>query len=245
MIEFTRIPDKLTISAIYQYTYKNNLTRSRFDNSDRDILPSKFKIIERRKYKRNKEGKYTTPEEMLFVESWSAPQYQPYLAYKNKKAKRQLQIKHHYDVKIALQPYLTDGNYSFENSKIIWRVGSYKTPKLPKQSDVKTIYHETRERLERKYRKLSEKDKKIAIQKEINKIKKHAKYISVGDYNSQVNGIMQDCYYRDYTVQQEFGCLYGPCKLVSKIDGIDLPFFDKHMISILSFLLRKGIIKLT
>ena len=243
MIEFTKIPDKLTIQTIYTYTYKNNYTRSRFDNSERDILPSKLKINERIKYKRNKEGKFSTPEEMLIISSWSAPQYQPYISYKSKRAKKQMKVKHNYEIKIAIQPYLTEGNYSFENSKIIWRVGSYKKWKTPKQSEVKTIYKETRERLERKYKKLNETDRKKKIKEEVDKIKKRAKYLDIGDFNSRVQGINADCYFRDYLMQKKFNCLYGPCYYLNDCEGVELPFFDKHLIGILSYLIYKGILK--
>jgi hypothetical protein len=75
MISFINIPENLTIGAIYQYTWR--YLNTRFTNADRDLLPSKLKIAQRKKYKRNKEGFYSTPEELLTVSSWSAPQYPP------------------------------------------------------------------------------------------------------------------------------------------------------------------------
>lgn len=242
MIEFSDIPDSLTIANIFEFTYRYMNTR--FTNSDRDILPSRLRITERRKYHRNKEGKYNTPEEMLLISSMSAPQYKPYTNEKTKGAERQLKYRHTYDVRIALQ--LSDDEcYSYRKSKIIWRTGSYKKPKKAPQSKVKTIYRETYDRLERKYSKFtkSERNKKIRI--ETDRIRKNAKYLDNGDYNSREFGIMLDCYYRDYFIQHKFGCLYGNCTYTEPYYEINLPFFDKHMIAVLLLLIKKGILKIT
>lgn len=239
MISFKNIPDKLTIGMIYQYTWRHLNTR--FTNADRDVLPSRVVLTQRRKYKRNKEGFYTTPEELLTVSTWSAPQYYPYNQIKGKKSARQMKIKHNYRVFIAISLDKNDV-YSF-NSKIIWRVGSYKRPVKPPQNKVKSIYPETRKQLEHKYRNEIESERKKLIKKEIAKIQKKATYLDVGDFNSRVRGIMLDNYWRNYPVQNKFGCLYGPVLNREMPEGIDMPFFCKHMIVILSILMRRGILK--
>lgn len=239
MISFENIPDTLTIGAIYQYTWR--YLNTRFTNADRDILPSKMRIAQRRKYKRNKEGFYTTPEELLTVSSWSAPQYYPYNKIKGKESSKQMKIKHYYRIYIVIS--LSDGDiYSF-NSKIIWRVGSYKRPVTPPQEKVKTIYKETVEKLNHKYRneKVSVREKYIA--RDIKRIKKSAEYLDYGDYNSRVRGINLDNYWRDYPVQNKFYCLYGPVLNREMPRKIKMPFFCKHMIVVLHLLLKRGILK--
>lgn len=241
MIEFNKIPNNITIGTIYSYTYRDKNTKTRFSNSDRDILPSRLFISQRKLYKRNKEGKYNTPDSLLMISSTSAPQYKPYTKYKGKDSKKQMKIKHTYDIALAIQ---LDSNdcYSF-NSKIIWRVGSQKKwLSHPNQNQIRTIYKETRERWNRKYNKLSTKEKKKAIDKEIAKIKKN-EYLDVGDYNSRVLGINGDNYFRCYPLQVKYGCLYGRSYFMEIPDKIKIPFFCKHMLGTLYFLLKKGILK--
>src|SRR5574344_1474171 len=112
MIEFNKIPNNITIGTIYSYTYRDKNTKTRFSNSDRDILPSRLFISQRKLYKRNKEGKYNTPDSLLMISSTSAPQYKPYTKYKGKDSKKQMKIKHTYDIALAIQ---LDSNdcYSF------------------------------------------------------------------------------------------------------------------------------------
>lgn len=239
MISFIDIPDKLTIGAIYQYTWR--YMKTRFTNADRDILPSKLVIAQRRKYKRNKEGQYTTPEELLTVSTWSAPQYYPYTKVKGKKSRRQMRVKHNYRAFIAISLDSREV-YSF-NSKIIWRVGSYKRPIKPPQGKIKSIYKETREKLNYKYRSLSDSERAKAVRKEIEKIRKKAEYLDEGDFNSRVRGIMLDNYWRNYPVQNKFHCLYGAVLNRVMPEGIDMPFFCKHMIMIIALLMRRGILK--
>lgn len=239
MISFEKIPDNLTIGAIYQYTWRK--MKSRFVYADRDLLPSKIVIAQRKKYKRNKEGFYTTPEELLTISSWSAPQYYPYIKVKGKESKRQLTIKHNYRIFVAISLDTAD-SYSF-HSKIIWRVGSYKRPIKPPQNKVKTIYAETRSKLQHKYRKEPVSKQRELVEKDIRKIKKSAPFLDYGDFNSRTRGIMLDNYWRDYPLQYKFGCLYGPVLNSEMPEGIQLPFFCKHMIGVISLLMRRGILK--
>ena len=104
-------------------------------------------------------------------------------------------------------------------------------------------YRETIERLKLKYKKYSSKEQKELIKKEVQKIKKLARYVSDGDYIAQTYGIMLDAYYRDMFVQKKYNCLYGRCWYDEPYDGIDYPYGDKHWIAIINFLLKKGIVK--
>lgn len=240
MIEFTsRTP---TIAQIYQNTYLNKNTYSRFLNEERDILKTKIKIERREVYKRNKENKWMTPSNRLIVFSESCPQYSPYNKIKTKGAKKQRKIHHEYDVTLIIQD--TPKGYDFWNSKMIWRTGSFrKVPKNIPQNKVKQIHRETLEKLERKYKKLPTKQKSEMIRRECEKIRKRATYLSDGDFIARTSGIMLDAYYRDHFIQKSFDCLYGRCWYDKPYDGILFPFADKHLLAILHYLLRKGIIK--
>lgn len=240
MVRFSVIPDKLTIQNILIYTYNNKLTHSRYYNSERDVLPSTIKVVQRTVYKKNKEGQYSAPEERLMIISKSAPQYAPYNSNLRKGTQRQMKVKHQYDIILCIQPINDKKEYSLD-SKMIWRVGSYKKYKKAPQKYVKTIYSETRENLKKRFSKYKDCNKKV--KKEIDKIRKNAPYLCDGDYQAQIQGIMLDCYYRDYYVQNKFGCLYGPCWYKEQYEGILLPFADKHLISVINILIRKKIIK--
>ena len=242
MIEFKS--NTPTIAQIYQYTYSNKTVRNRFDYMERDVLKTRIKITKRTVYRKNKEGKFTSPEERLYVESFSNPQYYPYTKIKTKGAKRQRKIRHEYDCIFAIQPYGENKIYSFWNSKIVFRIGSQKKwqENVP-QNKVKTIYNSTRDKLERKYSKLPTKEKQLMIKKECDKIRKRAIYLDKGDFNSRVNGLNGDFYFRDAYIMQRYSCLYGRCWYSQKYQGIEYPFFPKHAIAIINYLLRRGILK--
>ena len=239
--------DTPTIEQVFQYTWRNKLTHTRFEYANRDVLPSRIKIQNRKVYSVDalkKESK-DAPRECIAISSTSAPQYYPYTAVKGKKSKKQMKIKHTYSVTMIIQP-TSDGSYNYHSSKIIWRIGSYQKPMKPSQKFVKTIYSETREKLrkrfERKYKTKKEADE--AVKKECEKIRKNAKYLNVGDYLAQEKGIYLDAYYRNYNVQQKFNCLYGPLSgAVKPYKGIIFPFFSKHCLAIISWCLKKGILK--
>ena len=194
-------------------------------------------------YRKNKEGKYTAPDERLIIKSFSYPQYEPYISIKSKNAKKQRTIKHEYDCFFAFSKN-EDGNYSFWTSKVIFRIGGFKKwqDNVP-QNKVKTVFKETRNRLERKYKKLPQKQKEEMIRREVEKIQKRGQYLDVGDYNSRVNGLNGDFYFRDSFIMQQYDCLYGRCWTEKKYNGIDFVFFPKHALACVNFLLKKGILK--
>ena len=240
MIEFTnRTP---TIAQIYQYTYLNPKVRNRFEYMERDVLKTKVKITKRYVYRKNKEGKFSTPDEILFVSSTSNPQYYQYNKVKSKGSKKQRKIHHQYDCFFAFSK-TKEGEYSFWNSKVIFRIGSQKKwqDAVP-QNKIKTILKKTRERIEKKYEKLPSKEKAKAIKKELDKIRSRGKFLDIGDYNSSVNGINGDFYFRDAFIMKKFSCLYGKCYF-NKSSEFNFPFFPKHALMIIEVLLKKGIIK--
>lgn len=238
MIEFTS--NTPTIAEVYNYTYSNKITKTRFFYEERDVLKSKFKIQKRIVYKKNKEGKFTTPDERLFIYSESAPQYSPYII--KKRGGRQLKYRHSYDIIMCIQKS-EDGKYDFWKSKIIWRTGSQK--KIPNnipQNKVKSVLKRTRDRLEQKYKKLSVRERKSVLSKEFEKIRKNGKYLNTGDYLACEFGIMLDAYMRDYFIQSKFDCLYGKSYYNKPTKGINFPFGDKHWLMCIDLLMKKGII---
>ena len=241
MIEFKN--ETPTIAQIYQYTYLNRHTISRFFNEERDVLKTKIKIERRVTYKRNKENMTMTPSEYLIIYSESTPQYYPYNKVKTKGAKKQRKIHHQYDCFFAFSKD-KNGNYNFWESKVIFRIGGYKKwqTNVP-QNKVKSIFKSTRERIEKKYSKLPSKEKEKAIRKDLDNIRRRGKYLDVGDYNSQVNGLNGDFYFRDAYVMQKYSCLYGRNYHNEYCKGIDFPFFPKHALGIIHWCLKRGIIK--
>jgi hypothetical protein len=227
-----------TIATVYRYTFQDLHTR--FFNKERDILTTKIKVTNKIIYKKNKEGKFSSPDERLDIMSWSAPQYKPYL---KKDQKRQMKVKHHYDIILVLQKD-DFGEYSFM-SKIQWRVGSYKKwDSKPSQAKVKTILGSTKERLKKSCITKGEFDRE-KYNKKIEQYKKSGRYLDCGDYNSQEKGINGDNYFRNYLVQARFDCLFGPLPDKSLSESIDTnyPFFCKHTLAVIDYLLKRKIIK--
>jgi hypothetical protein len=228
-----------TIGQILQYTY--NVKENRFDYMERDVL-KKVTITLKHTYNKEKlkQSKASMPDQKLEIKTSSYPQYPPYNVSKD--GKKQKKIKHHYDITIVIQKNLKTGEFDM-GSKIIWRVGSFKKWKHPNQRMVKSIQEDTKKVLKRRY-----KDDPAKYKKAIEHIKRSGKYLNEGDYNSQVNGINGDFYYRVMPLAYVFNCLYGPATQTefSTQQGdknLILPFFDKHMLRVILFLLQKGILK--
>lgn len=241
MIEFTnRTP---IIADVYRYTYSNPHTYNRFKYEKRDVLKTKIYLEKRIVYKKNKEGQFSAPTERLMVKSYSYPQYEPYLSVKSKNAKKQRIIRHEYDVIMCIQPYGEENEYSYWHSKIIWRVGSFKKWKNPPQSQIKSIYRDTRKKLENKYKKLPTSKKEEMIKHDISSYKKRAKYLDAGDWNSRVNGICGDDYFRSFPLQMKYDALYGRCYFLDCPKDISFCFFSKHALAVIHFLLKHGILK--
>ena len=242
MIRFTeRTP---TIAQIYQYTYSNPKVRNRFEYMERDVLKTRIKITKRLVYRKNKESKTMTPDELICVESVSTPQYYPFNKVKTKGAKKQRKIHHQYDCFFAFSKD-EDGNYSFWNSRVIFRIGGYKKweTNVP-QNKLKSVLKSTRERLEKKYSKLPPKEKQKEIKKQIDKIRQHGIYLDVGDYNAD-RGLNGDFYFRVASLAEKYDALYGRSffKELPPSDYADFIFFPKHAIAIINWCLRRGIIK--
>ena len=229
---------QLTIRQVLLNTKRN--FESRFDNYFRDILPSRIKIVNKKIYKKDRLDMY---DEKLEIISFSAPQYKPYTNHLKNPLSKQRKYKHSYDIVIQLAKD-DKGEFSLD-SKISWRVGSYKMPTEVPQSKTKTIHRATRDRLVKKVnsKNISDKEKKALLKKELDMIRKKGKYLCDGDYMAQELGINLDNYYRNFFVQYKFNCLYGPLSKAKPHEDVDMPFFCKHTLGVLFYLTSKRVIK--
>ena len=232
--------DTPTIRQIWIYTFRVPQLRKRFRNMNRDILPSKLKVTERLVYSKDRKDQ---PDRKFVVESWSAPQYYPYNKLKSgKRTKRQLQVKHKYDLTLVIEND-KNGNFSFD-SRIRWRVGGFKKWNTkPSQNLIKSVYKKTRDNLSKRYGKGTQRYKD-----EINKIKAKGKYENVGDYNAQVNGLNGEYFYTLSPLAYVYNCSYGVIwnkEFNSKkpFNEIKFPFFCKHSLALIFYLLKKRILK--
>lgn len=237
--------DTPTIREILLYTFK--VLKSRFIYSKRDILRSKVRVTKKIVY--SKVGMETQFTSRLEIRSFSNPMYSPYTSLPSgnrKNAPLKDRVTHEYPVVIQLAPD-SKGKFSIY-SKIRWRIGSFKkwNPKPP-QREVKCIYPETREdirkRIESKYRKETQEVQKKKMKEELQKIKDKGKYLDIGDYNSRELGLNGDNYFRNQSVQYIYNCLYGPYWRDDLPSEISYPFFCKHAIYIIFYLLRIGVLK--
>lgn len=246
-METAKPSQSITLRQIWTYTYR--ILPTRFHNFKRDILPSRIKIIQRKVYKKDRVDQY---DEFLEIHTFSAPQYNPYLKVKDKRSSKQMKIKHTYDILLQLQKD-KKGEFSFD-SKIRWRIGSYKRwDSSPPQKKVSSIYRTTRKKLKEKiYKKYEEDNDRVAMKDDMDeaifKIKSNAEYLDVGDYNSRKLGINGDFYFRDQPLMFRYNCLYGfasntEISSSKKDKKIKFPFADKHLIGIIFYLYKKHFIK--
>lgn len=236
-----------SIKQVFLYTWK--LRPNRFEYSKRDVLPNKIQVIERLVYSKNKKGEFTIPDERLTIVSFSNPQYKPYTKLKKDKSGKQRVITHQYNCIISIGKD-KDKQFSMD-SKIVWRVGSFKTFVKPPQAKIRSIYKSTEASLRKrvdKYKTWTPSQKSKWIRDQIRKYKISAPFLNVGDYAARALGINLDSYYRIYPLQVKFGCLYGPPTQVLPSThpydkDLKYPFFDKHMIAIIFMLLQRNVLK--
>lgn len=237
-----------TIKQIFLYTWE--VRKNRFTYSERDVVPSRIKILKKLVYSKNKKGEYSTPDERLDIVSVSYPQYRPFNQLVSHRDVLQRTVSHQYNCVVCI---VKDKNKQFSmDSKIVWRVGSFKKyVHKPPQKLIKMIYEDTEEKLKQRFSKSKSYTKGDVLRvtrRWIKKNKRNAPYYSVGDYNAQALGINADNYFRIYPFQYKFDCLYGPPTQIEPSrhpydTDIKFPFFDKHMLAIIFLLLRKNILK--
>lgn len=220
---------KYSLREIWLYTYK--MYRNRFDFKDRDVLKS----IQVREIKVYNKDRIDMPTKRYEIRTSSYPQYKPYINVKGKKSKTQRKIKHQYDC--TFQFNTLNWNEPFK-----WRIGSQK--KWPDEKNinfnqVKAIHSSIRKKLVKKYGKGT-----LEYKKAVKKHKERAKYIDIGDYISQEYGLNGDFYFRNMGNCYLSGNLYGLAWNKDKYEN-GMPFFGKHDLRVVEYLLTKQIIKKT
>jgi len=227
----------LSLYDVIQFTYRSEVVRSRFYNMDRDVIRTRVIIKKINKLSVDHLNQPTVKYEIF---SSSYPQYKPYNLHKLREAKRkvtevhkQRKYKHTYSFVLELEELKISSFYRT-------RTGSQlKWVDRPPQRDIKTIYKDTREKIIKRHTdRKTKKIDKAEVKKDIEILKKHAKYLDVGDWNSQVKGIMGDFYYREAPLLRKYGMLYGKCWYTDLPTGINLPFMNKHELSIIFYLLK-------
>ena len=226
----TRISNaKYTLRQIWLYTYENY--RNRFEYRDRDVLKS-IVINDIKSYKKDR---LDSPTKKFEVRTSSYPKYKPYSEIKGKDSKKQRKVKHNYD--LVFQFDRLDWNSPFR-----WRVGSqrkYPEDKSINYNNIKQLNNPIKEKLEKKYGKGTKEYKKA-----VERHKRTAKYLDKGDYISQEYGIMADWYFRIQGLAYRSGNLYGLAWITEPSDlRYKVPFFDKHSLRVVQYLLTKGIVK--
>jgi hypothetical protein len=232
---------KYTIKQVLYDTLQSDF-KNRLTNSGRDVL-KRISIEEVTTINRGAfDKKFGTGVKKYRVKTYSYPQYKPYTNYKGKRSLRQRTIKHQYDIVLEMD------KLTVNTTNWVMRVGSEKLPKKPNQTMIKQIYNETRElwyKSELKKAKNIEKDAKKRLKARIEKHKKRAKYVSVGDWQSKELGINQDFLYRSEWLYSKGGHLFGRNRTKSppKITNPkNILFFDKHSIRFIQYLLNSGIL---
>ena len=210
---------------------------NRFDNARRDVV--KKLVIKEVKHFETK--RLAEPLIRYRIESKSWPNYKPYLR-KGKKFQRR--VPHRYDVILQLD------ELSINTSAWKGRLGSgRKWNPRPPQNKIKSIYRETRKKWEKQSLKKgkTKKAQKQWLKEKIEKHKKSAMYLDVGDFNSRINGINADFVFRfAYAWSSHnhlYGQTYGYRVPANKTNRLNIVAFPKHMINIIELLMRRGILK--
>jgi len=220
-----------TLKQVIGFTYM--YFKSRFAYKERDVV----KNITIKQVKQINIKDPSRPQIKYVIESKSYPQYGKYKP-KTKGAKTQKNIAHYYDVVLEMD------EMSLSTTNWVLRVGSGKKwQKKPSQNLVKTLYPETKKRL----KKLATVKKNTTYKQLVEKHKKNAKYIDVGDYNSQVLGLNGDwifrCDYPYYFHGHRFGRNYYGNIPTKETNPKMIVFLPKHALNIVEILMKKGILK--
>lgn len=229
-----------TLRQVYTYTYES--FRNRFTYMERDVLKS-IKVQEIKDYADIRDGSPTIKYRIL---TSSYPQYAPYFTKSKKKPKKansQRKVKHQYDLTLVLESLDLNARFTFrEGSQRKWP----KDSKIPYKK-IKQLHSTIRARLKKKY------TTKEKYNKMVERHKMSASFVSKGDYISKEYGINGDFYYKVMPSAFKSGNLFGlfwrldkeaKTKIKKKKTKIaKMPFFGKHSLRMIIYLLKKGIIK--
>lgn len=230
-----------SLQQVLEFTRKYFPTR--FDYRRRDVL--RKVVVKERKEINLKDP--SRPQHRIQVETYSYPQYGNYLRMTGDGRPRQYQrtVRHQYDSVLTFQ------EPTMQTKVWKYRLGSQKkwNPN-PSEKQLKTISRDLRQKYKRKAeRKAGPGATKKDINKEYKKIverhKRGAKYLDVGDWNSQVLGINADFIFRDAWALRVHEHLYGQMseRRPSSLNPKNIPFFPKHGIALIEYLLQKGILR--
>lgn len=182
------------------------------------------------------------------IESKSWPQYPPYYTRKDNRGRTrsyQRTVSHEYDVIFEMdQLSLSTKNWTS-------RVGSGRQWKTnPPQNQIKTLYPQTKRLLRRKANRRgnTQAEKNKEYKKLVEKHKKRAQYLDVGDYNSRKLGLNGDwifrCDYAYYIHGHRFGRNYYGNNPAEETNPNNIVFFTKHQLNVIDQLMQRGILTL-
>ena len=214
-----------SIKEVLNFTYQ--YAESRYEYKKRDVV-KRIVIKEVREVSRHdipgKPRIYTK----YIIESKSFPQYAPYYTKKDSRGrsrKYQRTTSHHYDVTLEMDRLSL-------NTKI-WkmRLGSGRIwDTHPPQSQIKKIYPENKKRWSRKRQESH---------------KRRAKYLDIGDYNSQKLGINADFIFRQAYARYHHGHLFNRSyygNVPSSLNPSHILFFTKHELNLIEVLMNQAIL---
>lgn len=233
-----------TIKEVLEIT--NRFYKNRFKYMKKDVI-KRITIKEVINVERHDKPGQPSSYKKYVIESTSYPQYSPYYTKTDRRGRQrsyQRSVKHEYDVVLELD------RLSINTENWTSRVGSGRVwEEEPPQGNIKQLYKSTKRRFKRKADRLgkTKKEKNQEYKKIVEKHKKRAKYLDIGDYNSRVKKINGDWIFRcDYAYSvhgHRFGRnYYGnvPAKITNPNNIV---FFTKHQLSVINQLMQKGILK--
>lgn len=229
-----------TINQVLQNTFQHK--KNRFDYRDRDVL----KRITMRKVTTLNPDRPGRPSVRYEATTYSYPQYAPYYTGTDKRGrtiKYQRSVKHEYDITFTIDRLsLNTRNWKM----VVGSVAKWRTS-FP-QSQLKVVSRKTRAQWKKKLaRKYKGKELQEKYREKIERHKKKAPYLDIGDANSQIYGINADFIFTCSYVWNENGHHYGrnyygwvpPVQKNPK----KIMFFPKHALRFIEILMNKGILK--
>jgi len=217
----------ITLKQLLKQTYA--YVENRYEYRKRDVVK---RIIIKKVQEINRHDIPKNPRTYTkyIIESKSYPQYPPYYTGKDSRG-RSIQYQrthsHFYDIVLEIDR-LSLNTFNWKG-----RIGSGRVwVKSPSQNKIKTIYPKNRKRWSKE---------------RIEKHKKKAPYLDVGDYNSQVKGINGDfifrCAYAWHFHDHLWGRNYYGNVPARKMNPLNIMFAPKHFINVVDLLARQGILK--
>lgn len=230
-----------TIQQVLNLTHKYFATR--FDYKMRDVL--RRVVIKKRKEINVKDP--SRPQYYFQIETFSYPQYGEYLSMTGSGRTRQYQrtIRHEYESVLTLQ------ELSMQTKVWKYRIGSQKKwVSNPPAKQIKQVSRKLQNQYRQKATRIAGRNGTASdVNREYKKLiarhKRNAKYLSVGDWNAQVNGTYADFIFRDAWALKVHGHLYGqmhPMRAAPSTNPQNIPFFPKHGIALIEYLLHRGVL---